>query len=847
MNVPEQRTPPAARRATPPRYSREWAVMFDAFETGIAVVSPRFRILRANRSLCAMLGKKAGEIEGQPCYRMIHGLEEPPPYCVGRAALASGRVAEFIAEEPHLGGRFLRLFANPVAGRTGRITRLVHRFRDVTPERVRFRNLETLYRLSGGLSRLLDQEQVARTALEEAVSISGISSAAMVLFDDIGQPYQSVVRDRRRPEPAPGPLLPASAFPPAVVNTVFDRQQPAVLENPGDLPRALIDNGSHPGGLNVIVLPMVVRGRVSGILLLHQEKDSPYPPRLPILEAIARTVGIAADNARSFSATDGTLRRHIQDLETIREIIGVASGSLDLDAVLKEATRLSALALGVDRCAIWLLSEDRQTLKLGHFHGLSLGRPVLAEPVAITPDHIHYRVVTAMEVVAIHDLWDEMRWPLFKEARRVGLKSTLAVPLVVSGKAIGTFNFGMVTRPKSFSPEEISLAQAIAGHLAIIIENARLHRKAMEEHATLEAVTQGMDEGLVLVNPGSAVVYSNRAAGELLGLPPEWHRGKDIRAYVRGFWGRVEDAPGVAESWQNALSHIADKPSLSMAVVTGGTRRELLLTLFPVGSPPPGNNLGAGILLRDVTREKEVDRMKTDFVSLASHELRTPMTVILGFSELLLHRPMDAKERQQSLEYILQESQRLTSLLDDMLNISNIEAGRLSLQIEPVPVRPLLEQVVSRFSSGAPGRPFAIDIPDNLPPVLADRGKLTEVLHNLVDNATKYSPGTTPIVLSARLQASSPDGSAPAIIIAVKDRGPGIPQAAIPNLFTRFYRVNSPDTQKVRGTGLGLYIVKTLVELMAGRAWAESQSGLGSTFYVSLPAGGGGDGRLEGL
>ncbi|MBI2857243.1 MAG: histidine kinase, partial [Chloroflexi bacterium] len=237
------------------------------------------------------------------------------------------------------------------------------------------------------------------------------------------------------------------------------------------------------------------------------------------------------------------------------------------------------------------------------------------------------------------------------------------------------------------------------------------------------------------------------------------------------------------------------------------------------------------LVLHDVTREREVDRMKTDFISVASHELRTPMTAIFGFTELLLDRSVElSAPHREWLRVIHGESKRLSDIVEDLLNISRIEAGRLTLKLEDVPLRPLADRIVEQLAPGHPRHEFRVDIPDEHATARADADKLHRVVYNLVDNAVKYSPK------GGRVEIKTRAGDGPAsLVISVSDQGLGIPAEEISRLFTRFHRVDRPETTGLRGTGLGLYIVKSLVDIMGGKVWVQSEVNTGSTFFVTLP------------
>ena len=235
----------------------------------------------------------------------------------------------------------------------------------------------------------------------------------------------------------------------------------------------------------------------------------------------------------------------------------------------------------------------------------------------------------------------------------------------------------------------------------------------------------------------------------------------------------------------------------------------------------------------DATRRlRELDRAKSEFVSIVSHELRTPLTSIQGFSELLLTRRPSAEGARRFLESIHREAERLGRIVADLLDLSRIESGRQSaLGTAPLALGPLIDANVDLFRSHSPAHTIERDLPAALPPVLADHDALDRVLKNLLSNAIKYSPGGGPVRVWASASAAEPGR----VELGVEDRGVGIPAAALLRIFEPYARVPHPDTAHVRGLGLGLALVKSLVEAQAGRIRVESRVGVGSRFIVSLP------------
>ena len=229
----------------------------------------------------------------------------------------------------------------------------------------------------------------------------------------------------------------------------------------------------------------------------------------------------------------------------------------------------------------------------------------------------------------------------------------------------------------------------------------------------------------------------------------------------------------------------------------------------------------------DIARTRELDQMKSEFVALASHELRTPLTGIYGFSQLLCEDDVSEDDRRQWAAHITSEAERLTTIVNDLLDVSRIEAGVLELKAEPVDFAAVIGTVVHSFEGQAGTHPIE-QSGDLAAWVLGDRNKLIEVLANLLDNAIKYSPGGGTVHIACR---STPE----LLDVSVSDQGLGIPEGELANIFERFTRVSSPDAENIRGTGLGLYLVRELVTRMGGTITVRSVPGQGSTFTFSVP------------
>jgi signal transduction histidine kinase len=226
-----------------------------------------------------------------------------------------------------------------------------------------------------------------------------------------------------------------------------------------------------------------------------------------------------------------------------------------------------------------------------------------------------------------------------------------------------------------------------------------------------------------------------------------------------------------------------------------------------------------------------LNKIKSDFVSIVGHEFRTPLTSIQGFSEIIRDEDLTREEVTEYAADINAEAQRLSRLIDDMLDLDRMESGRLTLHREPVDLNTLITEVAGDMRSSAPQHVLRLDLGDALPPLSGDRDKLRQVLTNLLSNAVKYSPEGGEITLSSRVEGAC-------VHVRVQDHGVGIPPEALEAIFERYARIDSDATRSIQGTGLGLPIVRRIVALHGGAVWAESAPGQGSVFHATIPLAG---------
>ena len=243
----------------------------------------------------------------------------------------------------------------------------------------------------------------------------------------------------------------------------------------------------------------------------------------------------------------------------------------------------------------------------------------------------------------------------------------------------------------------------------------------------------------------------------------------------------------------------------------------------------PGGRLVRLEIAVDVTERKEMERLKDEILSAVSHEMRTPLTAVIGYAEYMMDNEVTPEEQRTFLEVLHREAERLNDLINDFLQLQRLQARRHSFRFRPIEVASLLKEAARPFTVFSDRHRIRFTIPSDLPPVLGEEKGLQDVLEKLISNAVKYSPEGGEIELSASLNQEE-------VVLSVKDQGKGIPPGDLERVFDRFYRVDNSDTRPSGGTGIGLSLVREIVRAHGGRVWAESTLGQGSAFLIALPA-----------
>jgi len=361
-----------------------------------------------------------------------------------------------------------------------------------------------------------------------------------------------------------------------------------------------------------------------------------------------------------------------------------------------------------------------------------------------------------------------------------------------------------------------------------------LNRRLLGRARFIDRALRAIDDGLIIADIGGRVAFANPVAAEILGVPHRELIGGDLFKLLMDFESQKPIAEGKPEhlAREILMRSLVGRIPVERQISGGNPRRYYMLRMSAVtdGDNETGPVLGLVAALSDITQQHELERMKTDVMTLVSHELLTPLTAIQGMSEVLAQFDVPVERRREMHQTINDEAKRLAHMISEYLDITNLESGRHALRLAPLRIVTLIQRGLLLLEPLAAQRNIRIvrELASDLPVTMADADLIAQALTNLIANAIKYSPINTQITITAHANKD-------ALLVGVNDQGYGIPADVLPHIFEKFYRVPRLEDADVPGTGLGLTLVREIVELHGGHVKVKSQLGVGSTFWMSLP------------
>ena len=558
----------------------------------------------------------------------------------------------------------------------------------------------------------------------------------------------------------------------------------------------------------------------------------------PVKDKEGKTIGAAK------IARDITERKRAEEQQTFLNEVGtILASSLDYQTTLSTLARLAVPRLA-DWCSIDL-EHDGSIEQVAVFHPdqeiiawskqvQQLHQPAINATVGV-PKVIHTGKTLFCPLVT-----DAMLMGAAKSEeelalmRNIGVSSCIIVPLRLQGKTFGTMTFSFTHVNRHYTRADVAFAEAVASRAALAIENAQLYQQAKEAREQLEVILQNVADGIIVYDQHHQIIYANEAAAHLTGF-------SSVQTML------VTLPNGIVAQFEliDEQGHPFPLSQLPHQRVLAGEQEAQAMIGYRKSSTPQsihwsiskarpvldeqGKLLFAITIIHDITERVQAEQRKDAFISIASHELKTPVTSLKGFAHVL-ERRLRAQGDEQGLVYLAKmdrQLNKLTKLISELLDISRMQVDKLILQQEAFDLSSLVQEIVENLQLTT--RTHQLCFEDTEPVlVVGDRERIGQVLINLVTNAIKYSPQADKVIIRiARDQSHA--------LLSVQDFGIGIAKEHHQHIFERFYQVTDPGGQTYPGLGIGLYIASDIISRHGGHIWLESTEGKGSTFSISLP------------
>ena len=718
--------------------------------------------------------------------------------------------------------------------------------------------LSTLFDLGVNITQVLDQQKLIDTTFDNTIRLLKADSVGLVMTGDT---ENLVIRALDQGEKVGPMTIPRSGG--SFSEYVLQTGEPLIIHNM-DVERETLPVKGFTIGSPVkswLGVPLIVRGTTSGVLSVQSYHPFAFgEAQVRLISQVGNQLAVALDNARLFETVQNyaadlakRVSERTQELEiehnrtqTLLNIITELSASLDLDLVLNRTLAVLNEAISAEHSLIMLMRPDEEALYLRASLGYTTPPPKGGKTSAIKPNQgLAGWVLANRQATLVPDLLEDERW-VQRSDQPNQHRSALAVPLMMGEESLGVLLL-YHRQPNRFDSGQLDLVTATAKQIAVAINNAQLYnlirnqaeqlgdmlRTQHIETSRSQAILEAVADGVLVTDANREITLFNVSAESILGLDRFDVLGRSLEHFI-GLFGKA------GQAWVQTIRTWSDdpmsyRPGESYAEqIELDERKVVAVHLSPVLLR--SDFLGTVSIFRDITHMIEVDRLKSEFVATVSHELRTPLTSIKGYVEIMLMGAAGSLSEQQAhfLQVVKSNTERLAILVNDLLDISRIEAGRVSLSFQPLDFFKITNQAVETITQRMQDekRPMTVetDLQPNLPVALGDQERVQQILDNLVENAYQYTPEGGKILIRV-FQAGND------VQFDVKDNGIGILLEDQPHVFERFFRGEDPLVLATSGTGLGLSIVRHLVEMHRGRIWFESVGapGLGTVFSFTIP------------
>jgi PAS domain S-box-containing protein len=700
----------------------------------------------------------------------------------------------------------------------------------------RVEELSAIERIGRELSSTLEPQQVLDLVLEQAMLATGATHGCIAMLEE-GERVNIVSHRGYAPEAIQNFVENPQRLHKGIIGHVIQQGELSLIYNVTQAPTYVSLDSSIQSELAV---PILREGKVLGAINLESQELNGFDQQdAAFISQLAIQAAIAWQNAQLFQERS----QRVEELSLLYQASLALASSLKYKDILDVISRLARHITNSDTVTLYLFDAARDRFERVSTQGY---RAEETRPSTIRRGGVARTVVETGQPVFISDTTSYPNInPLVLER---GIRSLIAMPIMSQGQVLGVL-YVNDRQPNAYTKNDLQLVSALANQAGATIANISLFRQVSEARDRLEAIINSTKEGILVLDNVGRVVIANSRMASFSSLTREQLAGRTLDELMEKHAAKLPRLFSLKEEtlqdW-TALNKVSESSThvfqlqVSDSASPGEMRsRSRFTELFNTPVLDEREQvIGRLMVFRDITEEKELERMRQDLTSMMVHDLRSPLTAVLSGLEIIdetIVKPSQDALAMQAMEVAERSCQNMLTLVNSLLEINQMEAGQMPLERAPAPFAPLARSVVSRLSPLANEHQVAIqlELPSGLPMVDMDNEKIGRVLLNLLDNALKFSPEGGQVTL----KAAYPNGETGDVLLcSVSDTGPGIPEDYQEKVFDRFIQVKNQAAPKgPRGSGLGLAFCKLAVEAHEGRIWLESEPGQGSTFHFTLP------------
>ena len=817
------------------RNSRDYIEsVIDGIEEKIIVIDKEYRITKTNR--IALLDSFT-PVVGEFCYKVSHGSDRPcwseGSECPAQIVFVTGKNYRTIHQHQDFLGkeRYYEIIASPVRDAGGNVVHVIELLRDIT-DTIRYedelnqknRELLALNSISGLLNQSLNPAEIFSGVLGKMIEMIGIDGGGIFLIDDstremhcryhkgLPDEYVKMLGNIRLGEDIPGKVAATGQ-----IMTTSDISKDSRIES---------SVFRYSGIRGYSCIPIKGKERVIGVFCLFSFKNHLFTSgEESILGSIAEMTGIALENIKLYEKMrelyEFQRRRREDEHARLLSLSASLGAATDIQEIMGDVLGLIKSFFRADFVRLFANDEAGRFVLNYSTESLQRDKAMLCQSLV---NSVEKFAMDEKKPFAVSDIQTEMEFDFGPQIAAKHYKATIAVPMYIGEKPVGVFSL-YYGRSRIFRDEELHFLEIIGNILAVSLERADYYARTIHEKELSATILQSVTDGIITVNTSGKILSVNKSFERIVGPLPENTIGLPVCNIFRLNEGNEHFRFRFGECFEAALDGTAIKREAELATAYGNMV-PILISSSPIQSMD-GEVTGVVNLLRNISREKEIDRMKTEIVRSVSHEFRTPLSAIVGMTEMLLNRDIEEEKVRQYLTIIKSEGERLSKMISELLSIARIETGKESLKLSSFDIKALIRVTLESFKAQIESKEADIRYQADGPVyVVGDEDKIMQILFNILDNSLSFSDNKCVIEIGVHRKHFF-------LELIISDNGWGIPEEDLPHSVERFYR--GKHGAKIKGTGLGLSLCDEIIKMHGGRMQIMSKEGEGTSIILDIP------------